>query len=297
MRMADVIRSFFKKIRWEIVLSTVKFSPGHSMGCIIFSMDRPIQLDALLRSLCINKKGACEVIVIFNTSTTAQENAYGEVQERHVGNAVFVNEEQFGFRRSVLSSIGSLKAESMFFLVDDIIFTEKVDFFQLAKINTKKNIVSLRLGEHLSFSYVVSKPQPLPNFVCRKKSWLCWGWKDAELDWSYPLSVDGHIFNRREMEILVENLRFSSPNSLEFALQEVKGIFERRRGVCYRKAKLVNVPCNRVQNEVDNIYGSIHQDDLLRIWQEGREINLAPLQGYVNKSVHEEISFEFIERK
>jgi hypothetical protein len=64
----------------------------------------------------------------------------------------------------------------------------------------------------------------------------------------------------------------------------------------YKKARIVNNPCNKVQSEVENLHGSMHQDNLLKLWQENKQINIEILQGYTNKSVHEDINFEFEER-
>jgi hypothetical protein len=64
----------------------------------------------------------------------------------------------------------------------------------------------------------------------------------------------------------------------------------------YKKARIVNNPCNKVQSEVENLHGSMHQDNLLKLWQDSKQIDITKFQNYINKSVHEDIKFEFEKR-
>ena len=140
------------------------------------------------------------------------------------------------------------------------------------------------------------KPQRLPEFIDKNDEYLYWNWSSSELDWAYPLSVDGHIFNTQEILVMVEYFDFKAPNSFEGVLQNVKELCSKRLGMSYQKARIVNNPCNKVQDEVKNLHGTMHQDVLIKIWEDRKEIDILSLQGYINKSVHEEIEFEFQER-
>jgi len=62
------------------------------------------------------------------------------------------------------------------------------------------------------------------------------------------------------------------------------------------KSRIVNIPCNRVQVEVDNRHGSEHQDALLEKWNQGFQMNYRKIYGFVTESAHQEIPFEFIRR-
>ena len=268
-----------------------------TIGCIIFSMDRALQLDALLRSLFLNKIGECKTVVIYKASDENHKKAYLEVCKRFQDKVEFVEEDDRPFKKLLLNSVDNLDVGKIFFLVDDIIFTEQVNFIELSKIDTSKTVFSLRMGKHLNYSYVVDKEQILPQFLKEDENFIYWNWNDGELDWAYPLSVDGHIFNRLEIKVLIEHFDFKAPNSFEDVLQKEKELFLNRVGMSYKKAAIVNNPCNKVQSEVTNLFGTMHQDDLLKIWQDGKEIDIEKLQGYINKSVHEEIEFKFKDRK
>ena len=266
----------------------------NSLGCIVFSMDRALQLDGLLRSFFLNKLGECTISVIYKASGDEHQKAYQDVIKRFE-NKVHFYEEGVGFKPTLLDALAQINTGRLFFLVDDIIFTEKVDFDKLSKIDSSKFIFSLRMGNHLSYSYVVDKAQKLPQFIDKDDEFLYWDWSDSdsEHDWAYPLSVDGHIFGVEEIRILAEHFDYKGPNSFEGILQKVKGLFSKRLGMSYTKARLLNNPCNKVQREVKNLHGEMHQDDLLKIWDSGHEIDVEMLQGYINKSVHEDVAFEY----
>lgn len=266
------------------------------INCIIFSMNRALQLDALLRSFDLNKIGECPIYVLYKATDEMHSKAYHELISLHRNKAVFIEENNLGFKTQLLNIVNGIDTGKLFFLVDDIFFTEPVDFNLLSQIDTSRYIFSLRMGNHLSYSYVVDKSQKLPTFFETDENFLYWHWNEGELDWAYPLSVDGHIFNTNEIKLLIENCDFKAPNSFEASLQHYKHLFTPRIGMCYHKARIVNNPCNKVQNEINNIHGTYHQDDLLRHWRNKQEIDIEKLQGYVNQSVHEEIEFSFKDR-
>jgi hypothetical protein len=296
-RIAKIDIKYEKKLNLykEIIVANSR-KENNSMGTIIFSMDRAIQLDALLRSFFMNKIGDCKVTVIYKASNKEHKNAYFEVIESFQESVKFIEEGEMPFKILVIDTIEDLNTDKIFFLVDDIIFTHEVDFNKLIDIDTSKYIFSLRMGEHLNYSYVVNKIQELPKLIKNNEDYIYWDWNESQLDWAYPLSVDGHIFNRNEIKALIKFCDFKAPNTLEGALQTEKELFGNKLGISYKQARIFNNPCNKVQSEVANLHGSLHQDDLLKVWQNGKQIDVKILQGLINKSVHEEIDFIFEDR-
>ncbi|MGZ6248793.1 MAG: hypothetical protein ACXWMC_04160, partial [Syntrophales bacterium] len=122
-------------------------------------------------------------------------------------------------------------------------------------------------------------------------------WDEGKLDWGYPLSVDGHFFARREMATMAALLSYSTPNSFEDQLQIFKPFFHNRYGVGNKKSKIVNIPCNRVQTEINNLCGDNHQDELLKEWQKGYQIDYAKLYGFVNESAHQDVALPLTLRR
>ena len=125
---------------------------------------------------------------------------------------------------------------------------------------------------------------------------MVWRWADGKLDWNYPLSVDGHFFARREIAAMASLISFGAPNSFEDQLQIFKPLFDRRYGIGYKKSRMVNVPCNRVQQEINNLSGNTHPDELLARWQNGFQIDYKKIYGTSNESAHQELILPLIPR-
>ncbi|WP_417337340.1 hypothetical protein [Halobacteriovorax marinus] len=266
---------------------------GENITCVVFSMNRAMQLHALLKSLYANCTSELDIVVLYKATTTDHVSSYRELKSEFL-NTSFIEQGE-SFKEDLGSIFELITNTKMFFLVDDIVFINNFDMNKLKEINPRNNIFSFRLGSQLSYSYVVQKEQVLPKFR-KVDEYLSWDWREGVLDWSYPLSVDGHLFDTSEMEILVNSLHYSAPNSFENALQYVKRFFLGRAGLCCSTSVIVNIPCNRVQDEVLNLSGDVNPDELLLMWKKGYQIDLESLRGYRNNSVHEIIPFHFIER-
>jgi hypothetical protein len=160
-------------------------------------------------------------------------------------------------------------------------------------------VPSLRMGLNLTKCYPLQKEQPLPKLITHTDSYedkIFWKWDQGTYDWAYPLSVDGHFFSTQEIVAMTKLIQFSAPNTYEDQLQKFRRFFMFRKGVGYKKSRIVNIPCNKVQKENKNIYGNTHQDDLLEEWHNGYQMDYRSWYGFPNISAHQEISFEFIKR-
>ncbi len=281
-------------------------SPRTSAGnypaeCIIFSMDRALQLHALLSSYFEKVQGPLPVHVLYRTSTRAHQKAYEEVFSIFQGRRLtaVVQESRESFKRQLIHILGSLESSKVVFLVDDIIFIENVNMEDFINFDTRTTIPSLRMGANLERAYTVQQNQMLPPFTpqaIKDEDKLCWVWADGVYDWGYPLSVDGHLFSAREIGILANYTNFNSPNTFESNLQAWVKYFKHRNGICYKKSRIVNIPANRVQSDINNIHGSVHQDYLLEQWMLGKQMDYRSLYGMANISAHQEVEFHLIQR-
>jgi len=258
---------------------------------IIFSKDRPLQLHALLGSIedCVTGVGATHIL--YHASNTTYESGYHRLAvECNLPNVNWYKEEDF--RADTLKILDKIRSKLLFFLVDDIIFTEKVNCDDFKHLDTKKYILSLRLGGNLSYCYMADAKQPLPKFSpypdVKNNEFLLWKWSDGKWDWGYPLSLDGHIFSSNEIKKIFKATFFNSPNSLESAIQIFYYPYKRRMGVCYLKSRLVNIPNNKVQNLNKNRSQGNDPEKLHELWINGFRINYRRYYGLDNKSVHEE---------
>lgn len=287
--------------------SLAKKSLGQaSVSCIIFSKDRPMQLHALLQSMALNVDGIELIQVIYAASNPDFEVAYETVIRLNQGaNLIFVNESKSdaSFSKLVTRSLGKVDSHATFFLVDDIVFTRRIDIQAAASLATETCIPSLRLGLNIRHNYMTQtalRKPPLrkhkvppsgPTSISRKPECAIysWNWGSGEGDWGYPLSLDGNIFTTSYLRNLLRKLFFNSPNTLEQAMQcDIKS-FVRRIGICGEFSMIVNLPINRVQQDFNNSFGTIHQNELLSKWREGYSIDITEMLDLVNVSVHQDI--------
>lgn len=291
-------------------------SKRNQSECVVFSMDRAMQLDALIGSYVDNVANPASIHILYRATNKAHQTAYSDVFKVYAPSiaSIVVQQDCETFREQLLGILDGIKSEKMFFLVDDDLFVEKFDLNDLVQLDTRYVIPSLRMGTNLTENYTIQQLQPLPPFsrlggvyeravesdVCiseaNRDELLCWTWQQGVYDWAYPLSVDGHIFLTAEIIALAKHTEFHSPNSFEANLQRHNEFFKHRLGVCYRKSRMVNIPCNKVQTDNANIHGDIHQDELLAKWEHGLRIYYQSLYGMDNKSAHQEIALTFIER-
>ena len=271
------------------------------VSCIIFSMDRAIQLHALIGSLFDKLSTPIETYIMYRSTSPEHEKAYREVIELYENLPIhFIKQiDKPAFAPQLKKLLGEITTNKLFFLVDDILITENVNVDDLLKIECQKYVLSLRLGKHLTTCYTMQKPQRLPVFISspdNQTDKLCWNWSDGQYDWGCALSVDGHLFLTKEVLAMTENISFSAPNTFEGNLQIFKPIFDMRLGLAYGKSRLFNIPCNKVQNEITNFHGNFHQDDLLKKWNDGYQIDYRKLYGFKNNGVHQEVTYDFIKR-
>ncbi len=263
------------------------------IACIVFSKDRALQLHGLLASMQEQVSPPPTTHVLYDCSSTAHAAAYHELAELFPRIRFLRQRNRTSFRDDLLRLLDELSEERLFFLVDDLLFTEPVDLRPLAALDSDRFVPSLRLGCNLTRCYTLQADQPLPPAAKPDPdlddAFFCWRWSKGVHDWGYPLSVDGHIFDRREITILTHHARFTAPNSFEDGLQLFRPLFQGRLGVCYRKSRLLNIPCNKVQVENDNLAGDIHPDHLLERWQAGFRVDYRRYYGFANISAHQEV--------
>ena len=288
------------------ILAQLPQPSGSSLATgIVFSKDRPMQLDALLRSYRNHVSGPAPLLVVYAASSNVFAEAYQEVVGIHAQDGCqFIREGISGtFQQILRDLLANISTPTVFFLVDDIVFLRRIDLQAFCSLASNECVPSMRLGRNISYSYTRQRHQRQPHLRAIRDSQsgnlsqktqvgdhlLAWRWREGSIDWGYPLSLDGNVFQTSAIAQLVSGATFTSPNTLEADLQGSTSQFRRAWGVCFATSRIVNLPINRVQNDVDNLHGSVHQDDLLQQWLEGYALNIQSISGHVNVSVHEEL--------
>lgn len=278
----------------QISTSTTNLIEG-----IVFSKDRPLQLHGLLESYLRHAADPAPLHVLFKASSGAQRRAYDEVFACFADAKITAREEH-QFRDDTRALIAAVQAERVVFLVDDILFIEPFAFADLCRFDLLKWVPTLRLGRGIDYCYTRSVSQKEPPYFAPPGAadprLVAWNWCEGEHEYAFPLSLDGHIFDRREIEIIAAHSDFVGPNTFETILQLYIEPFLCRQAVAYAKPRLVNVPWNRVQSEWDSRNAGVSDAELLRVWEDGQQLDTSSFDGYVNRSTHEELPLKLVRR-
>jgi hypothetical protein len=257
---------------------------------IVFSKNRAMQLHALLSSYFYYTISPAALKVLYTTDSEDHADSYKILMSDFALQPVeFIKEDSF--KKQLLAVVGQIKSDRIFFMTDDAIFVEDYNLSDVLNFNPLEEIFSLRLGKDLKFSFAYNKEQILPDFkneIINNQYFYKWTWGDMKSspDWVYPLSLDGTVFSSSEINIMLKYIGFKNPNSLEANLQLFNNAFIVRNGVCYEKAKYVNIPCNIIQNEFENIYtGTYTISELVNLFLAGKRINWQAYKGMDSKIV------------
>lgn len=260
------------------------------IDAMIFSRNRPMQLHALLSSI-ENLTNLSNVSVLHRYDENYREGLE-RVKSFH-SNVSFIEEKDF---ESQLKSYISNGEKYCVFFVDDMLVKKNVDVnvcCQILEHNPEFLTFSLHMGTHLSYCYPMNSPQQVPNGAVNS-GYFVWGWKDAQYDWGYPFSVDGHIFRRHEIESWTSHLSFKNPNQFESEMLKIPHIFAVPNGmICELVSSVFNMPINRVQNEIHNRAEEVSVVELYNDWMNGFEFDTQSVVGFINHDAHEPIKISY----
>jgi hypothetical protein len=267
------------------------------IDALIFSRNRPLQLNCLLSSLKENSNVSENKITVLHHYDDEYSEGFQEVKNIH-GGVNFIEEEDFEAQVK-----NYLKKEDQYcvFFVDDIIVKDQINFeipCKVLEVNPDILCFSMRLGLHLVECYPAASSQIVPNGTISSQMFV-WKWMGSSFDWGYPLSVDGHIFRRSELEGWISHLKFKNPNQFESAMQEIPRIFVLSQGmVCHINSKIFNNPANRVQDEFKNrSESSVSTKELNAIWLSGQEIDYSIYKSWSNPAAHTPVEFQLKKRQ
>ncbi len=259
---------------------------------IVLSKDRALQLYALLHTYARFVKNPVSLFVIYSSSNEPHAKAYAEVEAAFRNSDLDLTfvDEKTSFRESLIDVLKRVDTKNVFFLVDDILFIRPFDLDVASSVDPFKTILSLRHSPHLRRSYTAAVSQMPPEFspASDDKDLLVFKWFEKGNEWSDPWSLDGQVLSTAEVRVLTRLCDFMAPNTYEAALKSFGDIVKGRNGMCYGESKILNLPINRVQNEVNNISGNVSPEFLLEQWNNGLMLDTGMFDAYVPRSTHEE---------
>jgi hypothetical protein len=260
---------------------------------VIFSKDRPAQLELLLRSIKRFWRDWREqrFSVLYAASDAAFERGYAITRSLHPEIA-FMDEARSG-RSFAEQTLGLLSDDPPYtgFLVDDNVLKEPfgLDTPEMARLASDRQIValSLRMAPHMSYCYPADLSTGPPDF----EDGTVWSWPGLEGDWGYPMSLDGHIFRTPEILPHLRDVSFSNPNTLEGALAQRP--LSPPKLICLPAAPVMNIPANRVQTTNQNRHAGGSAARMNRMFVAGARLDLEPLVGMTTRSPHHPVTLRW----
>jgi len=264
---------------------------------IIFSKDRPLQLDLCLKSIKKNLVGsdAITVTVIENYSEKYR-NSIETLKTEHpeVNFSQQTDKNLFKCTWSILSREN--KNPLVCFFTDDGIMFKEQDVGIIERVMQNTNIVTYSIRMGLNVVRREHQGQSAPDQVCKipqksrvdlENGVLYWD-KTAHFYgnyWSYSHSVDGHAFRYNDIfdwtnsicTLSVHNgLKCQTPNDYEAGLQAVWCSTTQWMSSSL-ESSYVNSPNNRVSGNFEgNSSGDTYYcspDEMLRLYEQGKRID------------------------
>lgn len=190
------------------------------VDCLIFSRNRPAQLDLLLRSIALFDTGLIRkpVTVLCRFDSEAFAAGYAIVQEEHGWvDWRIERDDSFPASRFEAQVRGWLRMQEgpIMFLCDDNVFYRPIAWL------------------------------PLDGWV---RETLPWSFRGG--DYHYPFSVDGCVYDAQAVRDLIAGHSFATPTSLEVVGHGMRGRWSKdQRTFAEMPRCLTNVPLNRVSHE------------------------------------------------
>ncbi len=262
---------------------------------VIFSKDRPLQLEATIASFkarCENA-GSVKLNVLYTTSNEEMERHYQEIAEQYP-DVAFVRE--FAFKNDLISLIQNSK--HVLFLVDDCLFVKDFSIQHFIEpLSAEPTLIgaSLRLGRNTTYCYSLDREQSIPQLMPLTNDLNIFEWPTEDCDFAYPLEVSSSIYRTELLLPLLAKLDYKNPNTLEAALSAVApqlaDIFSHL--LCPNESIAFCAPINKVQNDFNNRAGT--SDDsgpevLAEKFSLGYRVDIEALHDFTPNACHQEIS-------
>jgi hypothetical protein len=265
-----------------------------TFNIIIFSRNRPIQLELLLRSIRDNfvNYDNHEIKILYLYDNEEYKKGYHMLFEMYP-EFTYIKQEK-SFPQHLNEMFDTSKKYTMFG-VDDDVFKERFDAdsneFGIFVANSNIVSLSLRLHPNINYCYPMQIDTPPPSY----DRFNVFKWVGEQGDHGYPMSLDFNIFRTNDILYYIFNSKlYDNPNSLE-SMMAMRPL-EKPYMICFNKSPVVNIPLNRVQTFNNNIHGNICVDYLNKMFLNGYIISTSNIYGINNKACHQLIDIKFEKR-
>lgn len=230
---------------------------------IIFSKNRAARLDLCLSSILLNCNIFKKIIVIY-TYSDGHKNSYKNLISDYLdySNIIF-RQETLKLNEEFVYACNNLEHPYVCFITDDTVFYRYCDVSAediVKTFDSKTMTFSLRLGYNtLLQNYKTGEYQePLFNAVEINNKIIKWNYTKYYplLNYGYPISLDGHIYDRDEIQNLIECIPINSLRDFEGKLcLNYRNLYNTRKpNMCSLKQSVcVNIP---IESSLGGLYCS-----------------------------------------
>ena len=227
-------------------------------GVFVFSRDRPMQLDACLRSLAENAPQLDAATVLVKATSEAFEDGYEEHPDVR-----FYREQTF--HTDVYDLLPTLPEHTLF-LCDDSITFRLLPADPADALDDDVISFSLRIGRNTRYCHPRNLWHEQPESIEERGPFLAWDWAESpegdvmayhglEGDFGYPYSLDG-IVHRRDANIgWLGGSGFQNPNRMEGCVLSTMRKALPPKLSSYHESVQVGIPVNAVNVMVKNRVG------------------------------------------
>jgi len=229
------------------------------LSVMIFSKDRAMQLECLLRSFYKhNGRLSADLTVLYRESANFS-NSYDDLRSSF---PEVKFEKEANFRGQVLGWLARHVFAPVMFLVDDCVFVDEIPI-SIGSVINWRTIVYPRLGANIDFSLNEQKAIIPPSFTTTS-GWLSFEFTKGKAEYSYPWSLDGNVYPGYLIFLLSIIGCSGNPNRFEARLNRFSFLGRALRHICAKKPSITNVSLNVTQTEHEfTIAGTEYTTDQL----------------------------------
>jgi len=240
------------------------------MNIIIFSKNRPAQLELLLRSMKkYFKEYDQETVKVLYKYDWEYKKGYKKVYQLYP--KTYFIEETIDFKHHLLDLIDKKEKYTLFFCDDDVFirpFSIQNKQFKQLRINPDILNINLRMSQNYNYCWDCDGYMAIPEFIDDM-----WQWRDYTIDWGFAMGCVGFVYRTSQIKELLKTLKFNGPNMMEAGLASHP--LQQPLMVGYKKARTVNIPLNLVQDvALQNRHINLSTENLNKQFMQGKIISL-----------------------
>ena len=269
---------------------------------LIFSKNRPMQLDLLLRSIKDHIPDLKKITVLYKEDEEYHAGYFKVFTKTWENFDLFHMEKEVNgneFQSMVTDIVDSITEPNIVIFADDDVVINHVDLKKIISYRKPWHAsISLSLGENCNYCYAQGYSQEIPKFKYLEDGTIiqwCWAFATPKTDWSYPMTFDGGIYKTDSFKKKIHAISFNSLNYMNGYMDMTKN-WGKTYELAFKEQKVYNIAANLVQTVNNNRHAekfSYPARELNEKFLKGYEIDTTNLYGQIFNSPNGEVEYLF----